>query len=115
MDQHWGQHDLTRLDVDPPRAAAITLHEAIHGFVAHRCGDDTAGASAGSPSSPEHIDRVRTILLPLVLFLHAPFPVRLCQARSGQVRRLAPSARDMVWVAGRACHEHLLRSWRRCW
>ena len=58
-----------------PVLLAITLHEAAHGFVAYRCGDDTAWRLGRVSFNPlKHVDPFGTILLPgLLLFLHSPF------------------------------------------
>ena len=58
-----------------PLIIAITFHEAAHGFVAHRLGDDTAFKLGRVSFNPiRHIDPFGTILLPGVLLLsHSPF------------------------------------------
>ena len=58
-----------------PLIIAITFHEAAHGFVAHRLGDDTAYNLGRVSFNPiRHIDPFGTILLPGVLLLsHSPF------------------------------------------
>jgi Zn-dependent protease len=58
-----------------PVLLAITLHEAAHGFVAHRLGDDTAYRLGRVTLNPlKHIDLVGTIVMPaILLLLRAPF------------------------------------------
>jgi Zn-dependent protease len=58
-----------------PLVIAITFHEAAHGFVAHRLGDDTAWKLGRVSFNPlKHIDPFGTILFPAILLLsHAPF------------------------------------------
>jgi Zn-dependent protease len=58
-----------------PLIIAITFHEAAHGFVAHRLGDDTAFKLGRVSFNPiRHIDPFGTLLLPGVLLLsHSPF------------------------------------------
>lgn len=58
-----------------PLIIAITFHEAAHGFVAHRLGDDTAYVLGRVSFNPiRHIDPFGTIVLPGVLLLsHSPF------------------------------------------
>jgi Zn-dependent protease len=58
-----------------PLLFAITFHEAAHGFVAWRLGDDTAWQLGRVSFNPlKHIDPFGTVLLPGVLLLsHAPF------------------------------------------
>jgi Zn-dependent protease len=53
---------------------SMTIHEAMHGFVAHWLGDDTAAAAGRLTLNPlKHIDLVTTVLLPVVLILvHVP-------------------------------------------
>jgi Zn-dependent protease len=58
-----------------PLIIAITFHEAAHGFVAHRLGDDTAWKLGRVSFNPlRHIDPFGTLVLPGVLLLsHSPF------------------------------------------
>jgi Zn-dependent protease len=86
-----------------PVIFAITLHEAAHGFVAYRLGDDTAYRAGRVTFNPiRHIDLVGTIILPLVLFIATwPHPFVFGYAKPVPVRfdRLNHPRRDMVWVA----------------
>jgi Zn-dependent protease len=85
-----------------PVLLAITLHEAIHGFVAHRCGDDTAWRLGRVSFNPlKHIDPFGTILLPaLLLFLHSPFLFGYAKPVPVRFDALRHPRRDMVLVAG---------------
>jgi Zn-dependent protease len=85
-----------------PVLLAITLHEAIHGYVAHRLGDDTAWRLGRVTFNPlKHIDPFGTILLPgLLLFLHAPFLFGYAKPVPVRFSALRNPRRDMVWVAG---------------
>jgi Zn-dependent protease len=85
-----------------PAIFAITFHEAAHGFVAHKLGDDTAWRMGRVTFNPlRHIDLYGTIIMPIVLLFISqgrfvfgfakPVPVNF-----GQLRR---PRRDMVWVA----------------
>jgi len=58
-----------------PLVIAITFHEAAHGFVAHRLGDDTAYNLGRVSFNPiRHIDPFGTLIMPAILLLsHAPF------------------------------------------
>ena len=58
-----------------PLVIAITFHEAAHGFVAHRLGDDTAFRLGRVSFNPlKHIDPFGTVMLPGILLLsHSPF------------------------------------------
>ncbi|PXW26263.1 site-2 protease family protein [Paraburkholderia caballeronis] len=52
-----------------PVIFAITLHEAAHGFVARKLGDDTAYVLGRVSFNPmRHIDPVGTIAMPLILY-----------------------------------------------
>jgi Zn-dependent protease len=85
-----------------PVLLAITLHEAIHGFVAYQCGDDTAWRLGRVTFNPlKHIDPFGTILLPgLLLFLHAPFLFGYAKPVPVNFAALRHPRRDMVLVAG---------------
>jgi Zn-dependent protease len=58
-----------------PLVIAITFHEAAHGFVAHRLGDDTAYNLGRVSFNPiRHIDPFGTLIMPAILLLsHSPF------------------------------------------
>jgi Zn-dependent protease len=84
-----------------PVFIAITFHEAAHGFVAHRLGDDTAYRLGRVTFNPlKHIDPFGTILMPAMLLLlrsfflfgyAKPVPVNFGVLRNAR--------RDMVLVA----------------
>jgi Zn-dependent protease len=84
-----------------PAIIAITFHEAAHGFVAWRLGDDTAYRMGRVTFNPfRHIDPFGTILLPALLLLSGtrflfgwakPVPVNF--------GRLNRPRRDMILVA----------------
>src|SRR5882672_7451265 len=84
-----------------PVILAITLHEAAHGFVAYRCGDDTARKLGRVSFNPlKHIDPFGTILLPgLLLLSHAPFLFGYAKPVPVNFRALKHPRIDMVWVA----------------
>ncbi|WP_425355207.1 site-2 protease family protein [Ramlibacter agri] len=92
-----------------PTLFAITLHEVAHGWVARRCGDDTAWVAGRITLNPlKHIDPVGTILFPLVLFVATggsyalgyakPVPVRLGRLRDPRKQAI------LVILAGPACN-----------
>jgi Zn-dependent protease len=85
-----------------PVLLAVTLHEAIHGFVAHWCGDDTAWRLGRVSLNPlKHIDPFGTVLLPaLLLFLHSPFLFGYAKPVPVRFDALRHPRRDMVLVAG---------------
>ena len=84
-----------------PALLAITLHEAAHGFVAHRLGDDTAWRLGRVSFNPlKHIDPFGTVLLPaMLLFLHSPFLFGYAKPVPVKFGALRNPRRDMVWVA----------------
>lgn len=50
-----------------PLIFAITLHEAAHAYMAHKCGDDTAKSYGRLSLNPlNHIDPLGTIILPMI-------------------------------------------------
>jgi len=89
------------LVIIPPLLLAVTMHEAMHGYVAYRLGDPTAKLMGRLTLNPfAHVDPVGTVLIPLVLFLSGarflfgwakPVPVNLFRLRNPK--------QDMVWVA----------------
>lgn len=84
-----------------PVLIAITFHEAAHGYVAWKLGDDTAYKLGRVNFNPlRHIDPFGTVVLPAMLLLSGagflfgwakPVPVRFDQLRNPR--------RDMVFVA----------------
>src|SRR5262245_10837483 len=84
-----------------PVVLAITLHEAAHGFVAHRLGDDTAYRLGRVTMSPlKHIDPVGTILMPaILLLLRTPFLFGYAKPVPVNFKALRNPRRDMVLVA----------------
>lgn len=84
-----------------PLVIAITFHEAAHGFVAHRLGDDTAWQLGRVSFNPlKHIDPFGTLLLPAFLLLsHSPFLFGYAKPVPVNFRRLNNPRLDMVWVA----------------
>lgn len=84
-----------------PGIVAITLHEAAHGFVAHRFGDDTAWRLGRVSFNPfKHIDPFGTILLPAILLLmRAPFLFGYAKPVPVNFRALHNPRRDMICVA----------------
>src|SRR5215469_28405 len=84
-----------------PVILAITLHEAAHGYVAYRLGDDTAWRLGRVTLNPlSHIDLFGTIILP-ALFILSGSPIKFGYAKPVPVNfnALHNPKRDMVWVA----------------
>ena len=105
-----------------PLILAITFHEAAHGFVAHRLGDDTAFKLGRVSFNPiRHIDPFGTIVLPgLLLLSHSPFlfgyakpvPVRFAALRNPRIGMvlvaLAGPATNIILAIIAAAGFHLL-------
>jgi len=84
-----------------PVVFAVTFHEAAHGFVAYRFGDDTAWRAGRVTFNPlKHIDSFGTIILPaMLILLRSPFLFGYAKPVPVNFRRLDRPRRDMVWVA----------------
>ncbi|MFY7860139.1 MAG: site-2 protease family protein [Limnohabitans sp.] len=85
-----------------PVIFAITLHEAAHGYIAQRLGDNTAAMMGRVTLNPfPHIDPVGTILLPLLLYFSTSGAFLFGYAKPVPVRfgNLHNPKRDMIWVA----------------
>ena len=84
-----------------PILFAVTLHEAAHGFVAWRLGDNTAYMLGRVSFNPlRHVDPFGTILVPAVLLLSgASFLFGYAKPVPVNIRNLGHPKRDMVWVA----------------
>jgi Zn-dependent protease len=84
-----------------PLVIAITFHEAAHGFVAHRLGDNTAYDLGRVSFNPlRHIDPFGTLMLPAILLLsHSPFLFGYAKPVPVNFRALRSPRIDMVWVA----------------
>ena len=84
-----------------PIVFAITLHEAAHGYVAWKLGDDTAHRMGRVTFNPiKHVDPVGTIILPgLLLLMSAPFLFGYAKPVPVNFRALGNPRRDMVLVA----------------
>lgn len=84
-----------------PLVLAITLHEAAHGLVAWRLGDDTAWRMGRVSANPlKHVDPFGTILLPALLLLsRAPILFGWAKPVPVNFGRLRPPRLGMVLVA----------------
>ena len=81
---------------------AVTLHEAAHGWVAWRLGDDTAYSLGRVTFNPlKHIDPFGTLLLPALLLFASGGRMMFGFAKPVPVNiwRLGRPRRDMVLVA----------------
>ena len=84
-----------------PLLIAITFHEAAHGFVAHRLGDNTAYELGRVSFNPlRHIDPFGTLMMPAILLLsHSPFLFGYAKPVPVNFRNLNHPRLDMVLVA----------------
>jgi Zn-dependent protease len=84
-----------------PLVLAITLHEAAHGWMADRFGDDTARLLGRVTFNPvKHIDRMGTIILPgLLMLAHSPFLFGYAKPVPVNFARLRPLRLGMFMVA----------------
>ena len=84
-----------------PLLIAITFHEAAHGFVAYRLGDDTAWQLGRVSFNPlKHMDPFGTVLLPgMLLLAHSPFLFGYAKPVPVNFRALREPRIGMVMVA----------------
>lgn len=93
-----------------PVLLGITLHEAAHGWVAWKLGDNTAYDKGRVSFNPfRHIDLFGTIVLPaLLVFARAPFIFGWAKPVPVHFRNLHNPRRDMVLVAAAGPFANLL-------
>jgi Zn-dependent protease len=92
-----------------PIILAITMHEAAHGWVAWKCGDDTAYRLGRVTFNPlRHIDPMGTIILPALLVFTTGFMFGYAKPVPVNFRRLRQPKRDMVLVAAAGPATNLL-------
>ena len=95
--------------VAPGIILAITLHEASHGYVAWKLGDDTAYQLGRVTFNPfRHIDPMGTIILPALLYFSTGFLFGYAKPVPVNYRRLRNPRRDMVLVAAAGPGSNLL-------
>src|SRR5438046_6121889 len=84
-----------------PVIFAVTFHEAAHGFVAYRFGDDTAARAGRMTLNPlKHVDPFGTVLLPaLLMMMRSSFLFGYAKPVPVNFARLRHPRRDMIWVA----------------
>lgn len=83
-----------------PVLLAITFHEASHGWMALKFGDDTAKRLGRVTFNPlRHIDPFGTVLLPLLFYIGFGIPFGYAKPVPVNFARLYNPKRDMVWVA----------------
>ena len=84
-----------------PLVIAITFHEAAHGYVAHRLGDNTAYDLGRVSFNPiRHIDPFGTLIMPAILLMsHSPFLFGYAKPVPVNFRALNNPRMGMVLVA----------------
>lgn len=83
-----------------PIIFAVTLHEASHGYIALKLGDDTAYKLGRVTANPlKHIDPVGTIIVPLVLMATTGFIFGWAKPVPVEPSRLGHPKRDFALVA----------------
>ncbi len=97
-----------------PVLLAITLHEAAHGWVAWKLGDDTARRLGRVTFNPfRHVDPVGTVIVPaLMLFASGGrFMFGFAKPVPVNFRNLGRPKRDMVLVAAAGPATNFLLAW----
>jgi Zn-dependent protease len=84
-----------------PVLIAVTLHEAAHGWMAEKFGDDTARSLGRVTFNPiRHVDPFGTVIFPGLLFLMgSPFLFGWAKPVPVNFNRLRPPAMGMFMVA----------------
>lgn len=100
-----------------PVLFAITMHEAAHGYVAWKLGDDTAYQRGRVSFNPlRHVDPVGTVLVPVLLIvLRAPFVFGWAKPVPVNFYRLRQPRRDMILVAVAGPLTNLLLAFVSAW
>lgn len=84
-----------------PIIFAITLHEAAHGWVASRFGDQTARLQGRVTLNPlKHIDYIGTILVPMLMLAFSGFIFGWAKPVPVNYNNLKNPRRDSALVAG---------------
>ncbi|MCW8920206.1 MAG: site-2 protease family protein [Sedimenticola sp.] len=83
-----------------PVLFAITVHEAAHGWMAKRLGDQTAAILGRVTLNPlKHIDLIGTIVVPMAMFALTGFLFGWAKPVPVDFRNLRQPRRDMALVA----------------
>jgi len=84
-----------------PVIFAITVHEVAHGWVAKKCGDNTADQQGRLTLNPvKHIDWLGTVILPgLLLLTGTGFIFGWAKPVPVDARNFKNPRKDMAWVA----------------
>ena len=93
----------------PGAILAISLHEAMHGYVANRFGDPTAKLLGRLTLNPfKHIDPIGTLIVPAFLFYFGGFLFGWAKPVPVNVLNLRQPKRDMAFVAAAGPAANLL-------
>lgn len=83
-----------------PLIFAITLHEAAHGWIASKLGDETALKLGRVSVNPlRHIDPLGTVILPLLMYVFTGFLFGWAKPVPVNFSKLNSPRRDMALVA----------------
>src|SRR5579863_2530388 len=97
---HWAAQLQAATTWILPIIFAVTFHEAAHGFVAYRFGDDTAARAGRLTLNPlKHVDPFGTVLLPALLFMASGFLFGYAKPVPVNFGRLRHPRWDTVLVA----------------
>jgi Zn-dependent protease len=95
-----------------PVLFAITLHEVAHGWVALKCGDQTARLSGRLTINPiKHIDLVGTIIVPMIMLVFSNFIFGWAKPVPVDARNMRNPRRDMALVAAAGPLANFLMAW----
>ena len=88
---------------------SVIVHEVAHGFVAYKCGDDTAKLMGRLTLNPiYHIDIIGTILLPLTLVLAGLPAFGWARPVPINVLRLKNPKKDILYVSAAGVTANIL-------
>lgn len=99
-----------------PTILAITFHEAAHGWVASKLGDDTARRLGRVTFNPiAHVDPFGTVILPALLYFTTGFLFGWAKPVPVAFGRLRNPRRDMVLVALAGPVTNILLAFASAW
>jgi len=100
-----------------PVIFAITVHEAAHGWMASKLGDQTARALGRLTLNPiKHIDPIGTVVVPLVLLVLGGMVFGWAKPVPVNPKHFKHPKKDMAWVAVAGPASNLLMAigWAIC-